>query len=77
MFAIEALADNVIKQQNELGGTRLYKFHIRGLEDYSISDGIFRKKGAEKFSSNHPINICWEIIIEERLKNLKIATGEK
>jgi len=70
MLTIEVIADIEIEKQAVSNGVRLYKFEVKGLEDITITDGVFRRPGAAQFASNHPINICWDVIKEEAAKHL-------
>ena len=68
MLTIETLADQVIKDQAKSGGVRFHKYVVKGLEDYTISDGVFRRRVAGQFAANHPINVCWSVIKDEAEK---------
>ncbi len=65
MFVVEPIANWLIQDQSDMGDIRFHKYEIKGIENYTITDGVFRRRDAVQYGSNHPINLCWEIIKNE------------
>jgi len=65
MLVIEEFADSFIREQEGSGNCSFYKYEIPEISEITISGVVFRRRDSERFSSSHPVNVCWEVFKKE------------